>query len=174
MLRVPHLHPHMTHAHSLCTCACLFLVNDRINAFSINYGSVFQDRDYCSWSSHLQSSVVSTSEKSCWFNSSHARSTLNIHDDFAVAFLKNSNTVGHVPWRKISGVSACSHFLQTTLQMSGSEMTCIISGGSVCLHLQIHLDRLFAKLKAKATKLKGSLLAYSMIQCVKHVLVAIF
>ena len=40
----------------------------------------------------------------------------NIHDDFAVAILKNSNTVGHVP-RDIS-----CYFLQK----SGSEMTCIV------------------------------------------------
>ena len=40
----------------------------------------------------------------------------NIHDDFAVAILKNSNTVGHVP-RDISW-----YFLQK----SGSEITCIV------------------------------------------------
>ena len=40
----------------------------------------------------------------------------NIHDDFAVAILKNSNTAGHVP-RDISW-----YFLQK----SGSEMTCIV------------------------------------------------
>ena len=44
----------------------------------------------------------------------------NIHDDFAVAVLKNSNTVGHVPW-KISRV--CWYFLHK----SGSEMTCIVN-----------------------------------------------
>ena len=48
----------------------------------------------------------------------------SIHDDFAVAVLKNgknSNTVGHVP-REISRV--CWYFLHK----SGSEMTCIVSG----------------------------------------------
>ena len=40
----------------------------------------------------------------------------NIHDDFAVAVLKNGNTVGHVP-REISRV--CWYFLHK----SGSEMT---------------------------------------------------
>ena len=45
----------------------------------------------------------------------------NIHDDFAVAVLKNSNTVGHVP-REISRV--CWYFLHK----SGSEMTCIVNG----------------------------------------------
>ena len=66
----------------------------------------------------------------------------NIHDDFAVALLKNSNTVGHVP-REICRV--CWYFLHK----SGSEMTCIVNGdrrrsevdgerirGSVCVHLQ--------------------------------------
>ena len=47
----------------------------------------------------------------------------NIHDDFAVAVLKNSNTVGHVP-REISRV--CWYFLHK----SGSEMTCIVNGDS--------------------------------------------
>jgi len=41
----------------------------------------------------------------------------NIHDDFAVAILKNSNIVGHVP-RDISW-----YFLQK----SGSEMTRIVN-----------------------------------------------
>ena len=82
----------------------------------------------------------------------------NIHDDFAVAVLKNSNTVGHVP-REISRV--CWYFLQK----SGSEMTCIVNGdrrrsevdgkGLVvpCVYIfkgkQKHLERLinlFAKL----------------------------
>ena len=45
----------------------------------------------------------------------------NIHDDFAVAVLKNSNTVGHVP-REISRV--CWYFLHK----SGNEMTCIVNG----------------------------------------------
>ena len=67
----------------------------------------------------------------------------NIHDDFAVAVLKNSNTVGHVP-REISRV--CWYFLHK----SGSEMTCIVNGDrrrsevdgkglvvpSSCVHLQ--------------------------------------
>ena len=47
----------------------------------------------------------------------------NIHDDFAVAVLKNSNTVGHVP-REISRV--CWY----CLHKSGSEMTCIVNGDS--------------------------------------------
>jgi len=29
-----------------------------------------------------------------------ARSILNIHDDFTLAFLKSNNTVGHVPMTK--------------------------------------------------------------------------
>ena len=95
-----------------------------------------------------------TSEKSSQFN---ARS-INIHDDFAVAVLKNSNTVGHVP-REISRV--CWYFLHK----SGSEITCIVNGdrrrsevdgkGLVvpCVYIfkgkQKHLERLinlFAKL----------------------------
>ena len=82
----------------------------------------------------------------------------NIHDDFAVAVLMNSNTVGHVP-REISRV--CWYFLHK----SGSEMTCIVNGdrrrsevdgkGLVvpCVYIfkgkQKHLERLinlFAKL----------------------------
>ena len=82
----------------------------------------------------------------------------NIHDDFAVAVLKNSNTVGHVP-REISRV--CWYFLHK----GGSEMTCIVNGdrrrsevdgkGLVvpCVYIfkgkQKHLERLinlFAKL----------------------------
>ena len=81
-----------------------------------------------------------------------------VHDDFAVAVLKNSNTVGHVP-REISRV--CWYFLHK----SGSEMTCIVNGdrrrsevdgkGLVvpCVYIfkgkQKHLERLinlFAKL----------------------------
>ena len=88
------------------------------------------------------------------------REVNNIHDDFAVAVLKNDNTVGHVPW-KISRV--CRYFLHK----SGSEMTCIVNGdrrhsevdgkGLVvpCVYIfrgkQKHLDRLinlFAKLAA--------------------------
>ena len=95
-----------------------------------------------------------TSEKSSQFN---ARS-INIPDDFAVAVLKNSNAVGHVP-REISRV--CWYFLHK----SGSEMTCIVNGdrrrsevdgkGLVvpCVYIfkgkQKHLERLinlFAKL----------------------------
>ena len=45
------------------------------------------------------------------------REVNNIHDDFAVAVLKNSSTVGYVP-REISRV--CWYFLHE----SGSEMTC--------------------------------------------------
>ena len=45
----------------------------------------------------------------------------NIHDNFAVAVLKNSNTVRHVP-REISRV--CWYFLHK----SGSEITCIVNG----------------------------------------------
>ena len=91
------------------------------------------------------------------------RKVNNIHDDFAVAVLKNGNTVGHVP-REISRV--CWYFLHK----SGSEMTCIVNGdrrrsevdgptgkGLVvpCVYIfrgkQKHLDRLinlFAKLAA--------------------------
>ena len=47
----------------------------------------------------------------------------NIHDDFAVAMFKNSNTVGHVPW------DICWYFLQK----SGSEMTSIVDiNGDYC------------------------------------------
>ena len=79
------------------------------------------------------------------------REVNNIHDDFAVAVLKNGNTVGHVP-REISRV--CWYFLHK----SGSEMTCIVNGhrrrsevdgkGLVvpCMYIfrgkQKHLDRL--------------------------------
>ena len=82
----------------------------------------------------------------------------NIHDNFAVAVLKNSNTVGHVP-REISRV--CWYFLHK----SGSEMTCIVNGDRrqsevdgkglmvPCVYIfkgkQKHLERLinlFAKL----------------------------
>ena len=89
------------------------------------------------------------------------REVSNIHDYFAVAVLKNGNTVGHVP-REISRV--CWYFLHTE---SGSEMTCIVNGdrrrseidgkGLVvpCVYIfrgkQKHLDRLinlFAKLAA--------------------------
>ena len=83
----------------------------------------------------------------------------NIHDDFAVAVLKNSNTDCHVP-QEFSSVSW--YFLHK----SSSEMTCIISGdrrrsevdsgkGLVvpCVYIfkwkQKHLERLinlFAKL----------------------------
>ena len=86
-----------------------------------------------------------------------------IRDDFAVAVLKNSNTVDHV-LREISKV--CWYFLHK----SGSEMTCIVNGdrrrsevdgkgfkGLVvpCMYIfrgkQKHLDRLInlsAKLAA--------------------------
>ena len=54
---------------------------------------LLQDREHCLWTSRLQSFVVSLIEEElpvqCEVN--------NIHDDFAVAVLKNSNTVGHVP-----------------------------------------------------------------------------
>ena len=95
-----------------------------------------------------------TSEKSCQFN---ARS-ITFTDDFAVAVLKNSNTVGHVP-QEISRV--CWYFLHK----SGSEMTCIVNGDRrrsevdgkglmvPCVYIfkgkQKHLERLinlFAKL----------------------------
>ena len=88
------------------------------------------------------------------------REVNNIHDDFAVAVLKNGNTVGHVS-REISRV--CWYFLHK----SGSEMTRIVNGdrrrsevdgkGLVvpCVYIfrgkQKHLDRLinlFAKLAA--------------------------
>ena len=88
------------------------------------------------------------------------REVSNIHDDFAVAVLKNGNTVGHVP-REISRV--CWYFLHK----SGSEMTCIVNGDRrrsevdgkglvvLCVYIfrgkQKHLDRLinlFAKLAA--------------------------
>ena len=83
-----------------------------------------------------------------------------IHDDFAVAVLKNGNTVGHVPW-EISRV--CWYFLHK----SGSKMTWIVNGDRRCSEVdgkglvvpcvyifrgkQKHLDRLinlFAKLAA--------------------------
>jgi len=67
---------------------------------------------------------LSTLEKSCRFNSSYTKSILDIHDDFAAAFLKN--------FRSCTRVSGDSYFLQK----SGRERTCIVSGGPVCLHLQ--------------------------------------
>jgi len=63
---------------------------------------------------------LSTLEKSCGFNSNYARYILNIHNNFAVAFLKNNNTVDHVPRE----ISAGGYFLQKI----GSERTCIVSG----------------------------------------------
>ena len=77
------------------------------------------DRQYCSWSS----CVVSL----------HRREELplqleghNIHDAFAVAILKNGNTVGHEP-RNISW-----YFLRK----SGSEVTCTVGVNgdySICM-----------------------------------------
>ena len=81
------------------------------------------------------------------------REVNNIHDDFAVAVLKNGNTVGHVP-REISRV--CWYFLHK----SGSEMTSMVTEDVLKLMgkdswfracKQKHLDRLinlFAKLAA--------------------------
>ena len=125
---------------------------------STNYGDDFQDREYCSRTSRLQSCVVSL--RNIGEKLPVQREVNNIHDDFAVAVLKNGNTVGHVPW-EISRV--CWYFLHT----SGSEMTCIVNGdrrrskvdgkGLVvpCVYVfrgkPKHLDRLinpFAKLAA--------------------------
>ena len=122
-------------------------------SLSTNYGDDFQDREYChvykaAWSPYIGEELPVQREVN------------NIHDDFAVAVLKNGNTVGHVP-REISRV--CWYFLHK----SGSEMTCIVNGdrrrsevdekGLVvpCVYIfrgkQKHLDRLinlFAKLAA--------------------------
>jgi len=49
---------------------------------------------------------ASWSEKSCGFNSSYARPTLKY--DFAIVFLKNNNTVDHIPQE----ISVCLHFEQ--------------------------------------------------------------
>ena len=123
-----------------------------IRTLPTNYGDDFQDREYCSrtaaWSPYIGEELPVQREVN------------NIHDDFAVAVLKNGNTVGHVP-REISRV--CWYFLHK----SGSEMTCIVNGdrrrsevdgkGLVvpCVYIfrgkQKHLDRLinlFAKLAA--------------------------
>jgi len=86
---------------------------------------------------HFQSSCLHKNTKASW--SPYIREGLpvqrevnNIHDDFAVAVLKNSNTVGHVP-REIS--RDCWYFLHK----SGSEMTCShkLTKDSLCsTHLQ--------------------------------------
>ena len=49
------------------------------------------DRQYCSWSS----CVVSQHQRE---ELPLEREGHIIHDDFAIAILKNSNTIGHVPW----------------------------------------------------------------------------
>ena len=56
------------------------------------------------------------------------REVNNIHDDFAVAVLKNGNTVGHLP-REISRV------YWYFLHKSGSRMTCIVNGDRRVLKL---------------------------------------
>ena len=81
-----------------------------------------------------KASGLPTSEKSCQFN---ARSIMNIHDDFAVAVLKNSSTVGHVP-RDISRV--CWYFLHK----SGSKMTCSHKLTKDSLY-SMHLQRKWAR-----------------------------
>ena len=126
----------------------------------INYGTVFQDREYCLWSSHLPSFMTSLHRERAASSIQliYQRSIINIHDEFAVAFLKNKRN--------------CWWLLPVEEWQSDD---CIISGVSMCLHLQReakHFDRLiilFGKLKAKATKLtKDSLTGYST-QHVEHV-----
>ena len=67
------------------------------------------DRQYCSWSL----CVVSLHRREELHFQLEGR---NIHDDFAVAILKNSNTVSHEPW------NISWYFLWK----SGSEMTCTV------------------------------------------------
>jgi len=67
---------------------------------------------------------LSTSEKSCGFDSSY-EVHIKYPGDFTVAFLMNNNTVSHVP-QQISSLS-CSYFLQK----SGREITSIVNVGSV-------------------------------------------
>ena len=81
-----------------------------------NYGDDFQDESTVrghhvyktAWSTYIGEELPVQREVN------------NIHDDFAVAVLKNGNTVGHVPL-EISRV--CWYFLHK----SGSEMTCIVN-----------------------------------------------
>jgi len=83
---------------------------------------------------------------------------IKFHDDFAVAFLKNSNTVGHVT-QEISRISAGSYDLhcQWSFHVSTS------SGGNKNTWTD---SVLFAKLKAKATRLtKDSMTADWLLLC---------
>jgi len=66
---------------------------------------------------------LSTSKKSCGFNSSY-KVHIKYPGNFAVAFLMNNNTVGHVTGK--FPVSADSYFLQK----SGREITSIVNVGS--------------------------------------------
>ena len=130
----------------------------QVLSLSTNYGDDFKDRQYCSRTSRLQSCVVSL--RNIGEELPVQREVNNIHDDIAVAVLKNGNTVSHVP-REISRV--CWYFLHK----SGSEMTCIVNGDRrrsevdgkglmvPCVYVfrgkPKHLDRLinpFAKLAA--------------------------
>ena len=114
------------------------------------------DQEYCSWSYSLQSFVISCSlyiEEELRVNSSYARSTLNIHNNFAVAFLKSNHTVGHVPMMEI--LPSLS-WQWDDLHHQSWFCVSASSGGK-----QKHLERLFAKLKAKSTKLNDSLSDYS-------------
>ena len=102
-------------------------------------GTVFQDQEYCSQSSCLQS--FSTLEKSCRFNSSYARSILNIHENFTVAFLKNNNTVRHVPW-EFSRVSVGSYFCRRVAVASSVVVPCVY----IFRGKQKHLEKLIVLL----------------------------
>jgi len=85
---------------------------------------------------------------------SYQRSITDIHNEFAVAFLKNKRNFQSLSW-----------WLLPAEEWQSDD--CIVSGGSVCLQGEAkQLDRLivlFAKLKAKTTKLtKDSLTGYSL------------
>jgi len=108
------------------------------------------------------------------------REVNSIHNYFAVAVLKNSNTVDHVP-REISRV--CWYFLHK----SGSEMTCIVNGdrrrsevdGKIlvvpCVYIfkgkQKHLVRLiklFAKLTGSTIRTSNRLFYIKATKRTKH------
>ena len=87
------------------------------------------DRQDCSWSSCVVS--LHRREELPLQHEGH-----NIHDDFVVAILKNSNTVGHEP-RNISW-----YFLRK----SSSEMTCIVGANG-------RFERRSAKLRSCTVRL---------------------
>ena len=129
-------------------------------AISLEYKAP-QKKSFSDRNVHFQSSCL---HKNCGEELPVHCEVNNIHDDFAVAVVKNSNTVGHAP-REISRV--CWYFLHK----NGSEMTCIVNGdrrrsevdgkGLVvpCVYIfkgkQKHLERLI-NLFAKQAKLGTS------------------